>query len=81
MPAMSLSVVPCNHRWTDNMLVPEVPELYRPEILRDLGIAQVRARGEARADCTKEDLVRFGSCVFAWYVDDNDEVLSEINVG
>ena len=43
MPTMSLSVVPCNHRWTDNVLVPEVPEHCRPEILRDFGVAQVHA--------------------------------------
>jgi len=52
MPAMSLSIVPCNHRWTDNVLVPEVPEHCRPEILRDLGVIEPppATNAETRAD-------------------------------
>jgi hypothetical protein len=52
MPAMSLTIVPCNHRWTDNVLVPEVPEHCRPEILRDLGVIEPppATNAETRAD-------------------------------
>jgi hypothetical protein len=59
MPAMSLSVVPCNHRWTDNVLVPEVPEHW--DLKSRLTLGCTRPDLGSNEDCNSNDARVFGS--------------------